>query len=141
MSLSQLIYTSTCTAEMTPRMSHLMALQSVNICQRYGLTGRVLVIPEKAMNIIEGPAPIVKAYVHAIRSDSLIGMLAIHDERALTAREFEDYAVWMSYKPAVAMRGVYHLTAERFQDALPSNVSVKTRLTIADNFRLDSVAA
>jgi len=139
--LYQMIYTSTSTPSVSLIDKVNLASYSVASCKELGLTGRVLVIPEKAINIIEGPAPIVKAYVHAIRSDSLIGMLAIHEERALTAREFEDYAVWMSYKPAVAMRGVYHLTAERFQDALPSNVSVKTRLTIADNFRLNSVAA
>lgn len=139
--LYQMIYTSTSAAGVTLIDKVNIASYSVASCKELGLKGRVLVIPEKAINILEGPKAIVKAYVAAIKADPLIGIVEIHEERPITEPEFKDYAVWMSYKPDVPMRGVYHLTAESFQQALPETVSVKTRLVIKENFSLEKVAA
>jgi predicted sulfurtransferase len=136
-----MIYTSTSALGVTLIDKVNIASYSVASCKELGLTGRVLVIPEKAINILEGPEAIVKAYVAAIKADPLIGIVEIHEQRHITELEFEDYAVWMSYKPDVQMRGVYHLTAESFQQALPDTVSVKTRLVVTENFSLKKVAA
>ena len=55
------------------------------------------------------------------------------------AREFDDYSVWMTYKPEQQMRNVYHLGAENFHEALPETLSRKTRLFIEANFTLDDL--
>lgn len=141
MSLSQLIFTSTCAAEMTPRMSHLMALQSVNICQQYGLTGRAFANDISAFAITEGPTDVAKKYFHAIQADPLVDTLLLHVERPIEQREFQDFSVWLNsranfdFGPFVGV-----LTPESFRAAMPENPSPRLRIMI-EAFRDEVLAA
>jgi len=141
MSLSQLIYTSTCTAEMTPRMSHLMALQSVNLCQQYGLTGRAFANDISAFAITEGPTEIVKKYYHAVETDPLVETILLHVDRLIEKREFDDFSVWLNSKasfnfgPCVGV-----LTPQSFQEAMPARPSPRLRIMI-EAFKQDVLAA
>lgn len=139
--LYQMIYTSTSAHGVSLIDKVNVASYSVSTCKELGLTGRVLVVPEKAINVLEGPEDIVKAYVEAIRGDSLIGLLVVHHSRSIEAREFDDYSVWMTYRPEKPMRDVYRLSAENFEQALPESLSSKTRLFIEANFNLSELAA
>ena len=141
MSLSQLIYTSTCTAEMTPRMSHLMALQSVNICQRYGLTGRAFANDISAFAITEGPTEIAKKYFHAVEADPLVETILLHVDRPIERREFSDFSVWLNsrasfdFGPCVGV-----LTPESFLAAMPVNPSPRLRI-MTEAFKYEVLAA
>ena len=139
--LCQMIYTSTSAPSVTLADKIKVASYSVSNCKELGLTGRVLVVPEMALNILEGDEAILRAYVEAIKDDALIDLLIIHQSQPITEREFEDYSVWMTYKPEVPMRGVHRLTPENFEVALPKNLSLKTRLFVDANFRLTEFAA
>ena len=134
--LSQMIYTSTSAPHVTLENKIAVASYSVATCHELGLTGRVLVVPEMAINIIEGPEPVLNAYVEAIRCDSRIELLIVHHAQHIEAHEFDDYSVWMTYKSDEPMEGVYRLTADNFEQALPDNLPLKTRLFIEANFVL-----
>ena len=134
--LSQIIYTSTSAPNVTLEDKVAIASYSVSTCHELGLTGRVLVVPEMAINIIEGPEPIVNAFVEAVRRDSRIELLIVHHTQFIETHEFDDYSVWMTYKSDVPMEGVYRLTADNFEQALPDNLPLKTRLFIEANFVL-----
>ena len=131
--LSQIIFTSTSAPHVTLEDKVKVAAHSVFMCKQMGITGRVLVVPEMAINVIEGPVDIVRAYVEAIRHDSLIDLLVEHNSQPIKEHEFEDYSVWMTYKPDEAIEGVYRLTLENFEDALPKNLPLKTHLYIEAN--------
>jgi predicted sulfurtransferase len=137
----QMIFTSTSARGVSLKDKVNVAAYSVRSCKTLGLTGRVLVVPEMALNILEGPEAIVTAYVEAIRGDSLIELLVIHHSQSIEAREFEDYSVWMTYKPDEQIQDVYHLSADNLEDALPKTLSRKTRLFISANFALDEMTA
>lgn len=139
--LCQMIYTSTSAPHVSLTDKVNVASYSVANSKELGLTGRVLVVPEMAINVIEGPEAIVTAYVEAIRVDIRIDLLVIHHSQTITEREFEDYSVWMTYKSDTPMRGVHRLTRENFEEALPKTLSSKTRLFIDANFNLTDVAA
>ena len=139
--LCQMIYTSTSAASVSLADKIKVASYSVSNCKELGLTGRVLVVPEMAINVLEGDEALVSAYVEAIRDDALIDLLIIHHRQSITEREFEDYSVWMTYKPDAPMRGVHRLTSENFEAALPKNLPLKTRLFIDANFKLTDFAA
>ncbi|WP_026941825.1 BLUF domain-containing protein [Hellea balneolensis] len=133
--LSQMIYTSTSAPHVTLEDKVNVASYSVATCDELGLTGRVLVVPEMAINVLEGPEAIVSAYVAAIRDDALIDLLIVHNTKAIEEHEFDDYSVWMTYKPdETPIRGVYRLTPDNFEQALPKNLPLKTRLFIEANF-------
>jgi len=141
MSLSQLIYTSTCSAEMTPRMSHLMALQSVNICKKYGLTGRAFANDISAFAITEGPTEIAHKYFQAVEADPLVETILLHVDRPVETREFSDFSVWLNskatfnYGPLVGV-----LTPQSFREAMPANPSPRLRIMI-EAFKQDVLAA
>jgi len=141
MSLAQLIYTSTCTAEMTPRMSHLMALQSVNICQQYGLTGRAYANDISAFAITEGPTEIVRKYFSAVESDPLVETILLHVDRPIQQREFTDFSVWLNSKATFNFGPfVGVLTPESFAQSMPANPSPRLRIMI-EAFKQDVLAA
>jgi len=141
MSLSQLIYTSTCTAEMTPRMSHLMALQSVNICQQYGLTGRAFANDISAFAITEGPTEVAKKYFRAVEADPLVETILLHVDRPIAQREFNDFSVWLNSKATFDFGPfVGVLTPQSFQEAMPANPSPRLRIMI-EAFKQDVLAA
>ena len=139
--LHQVIFTSTSALGVSLKDKVNVASYSVRSCKTLGLTGRVLVVPDMALNILEGPEAIVTAYVEAIRGDSLIELLVIHHSQPIEAREFKDYSVWMTYKPNKSIQDVYHLSAENLEGALPKTLSRRTRLFIKANFALDELAA
>jgi predicted sulfurtransferase len=139
--LRQIIFTSTSAPGVSLIDKVNLASYSVASCKELGLRGRVLVIPEKAINVIEGQGEIVKAYVDAITRDSLIGRVDIHDERSIDQPEFEDYSVWMSYKPDIPMRSVYQLTPANFHLSLPDSISSQARDCIKRHFSLENIAA
>jgi len=129
MSLSQLIYTSICAAEMTPRMSHLMALQSVNLCQKFDLTGRAFANDICALAMMEGPTEVVRKYYQSVDADPLVEALLLHVDRPIETREFKDYSVWLNSKASFnfgPLVGI--LTPESFARAMPANPSPRLRI-------------
>lgn len=114
-----------------------VAAYSVSMCKELGITGRVLVVPDMAINVIEGPEALINAYVEAIKNDALIDLLIVHHTQAINEHEFEDYSVWMTYSSDEPMKGVYRLTAENFKAALPKNLPLKTRIYIEANIVID----
>lgn len=141
MSLSQLIYTSTCTAEMTPRMSHLMALQSVNLCRQYGLTGRAFANDISALAMMEGPTEVVKRYYQSVEADRLVETILLHVDRPIKEREFSDFSVWLNSKATFDFGPfVGVLTPQSFQEAMPDNPSPRLRIMI-EAFRDEVLAA
>ena len=139
--LSQIIFTSTSMPHVTLADKVKVAGNSVTTCNLIGLTGRVLVVPEMAINVMEGPKTLLNNYVEAIRRDEMIDLLIIHNSQPIKTHEFEDYSVWMTYKSDEPMEGVYRLMAENFETALPKTVSLKTRLFIEGNINIDEAAA
>lgn len=134
--LSQMIFTSTAKAHVTLADKIKVAAYSVATSKEMGLTGRVLVVPDMAINVIEGPEDILTAYVEAVRADSMIDLVIVHNTQSIEAHEFDDYSVWMTYMSDDPVDGVYRLTAENFEQALPKNLPFKTRLFIEANFSI-----
>ena len=132
--LCQMIYTSTSAPRVSLSDKVNVAAYSVSNCKELGLTGRVLVVPDMALNVLEGPESILTAYVDAIKNDAMIDLLILHHQEPIEVRKFDDYSVWMTYKTAQDIKGVHLLTAGNFKDALPVNLPVKTRLFIDANF-------
>ena len=132
--LYQMIYTSTSAQSVSLSDKVTVAAYSVYNCNELGLTGRVLVEPGMAINVLEGPKTILRAYVDAIKNDAMIDLLILHHEEPIEDRKFEDYSVWMTYKPDRELKSVYRLTVENFEKALPINLPMKTRLFIDANF-------
>ena len=141
MMLCQMIYTSTSAPHVTLADKVNVAAHSVFICKQLGLTGRVLVVPEMAINVLEGPEDIIRPYVEAIRTDSLIDDVFILQSQQIESHEFEDYSVWMTYKSALLVEGVHRLTVENYQEALPKNLPSRTRFLVEANFTLSGLAA
>ena len=139
--LSQMIYTSTSAPGVSLADKVKIASYSVAICNQMGLTGRVLVVPEMAINVLEGPEVIITRYVEAIRKDALIDLVILHHSQLIDSREFDDYSVWMTYKPDVPMAHVYQLTADNFQDAVPKTLPLKTRLFIEASIDIKGIDA
>ena len=134
--LCQMIYTSTSARHVSLGDKVKVAAYSVSNCHELGLTGRVLVEPDMAINLLEGPEPILRAYVNAIENDAMIELLIRHHQEPIKDRKFKDYSVWMTYTPDEPLKGVYKLTAENFEKALPNNLPKKTRLFIDANFAI-----
>ena len=132
--LCQMIFTSTSAPGVSLGDKVNVAAYSVSNCNELGLTGRVLVEPDMAINVLEGPETILRAYVDAIKNDAMIELLILHHQEPIEDRKFEDYSVWMTYKPDKVINGVYKLTVENFEEALPGNLPIKTRLFIDANF-------
>lgn len=141
MSLSQLIYTSTCTAELTPRLSHEASFKSVQICKSIGLTGRVFANDISAFAMTEGPTELVRRYYKAVAADSLVETIILHVDRPIKAREFNDYYVLLNsqerydFGPSVGI-----LTDETLNAALPSHPSIRLRIMV-EAFKQDVLAA
>ncbi len=131
MSLSQLIYTSTCTASMTPKMAYLTSSKSVDICKSLGLTGRVFANNKQALAMTEGPTEIVRRYYHAVASDSLVENIILHTDREIKAREFANYSVWLNLETPIEFTDtVRHLTPETLSRAMPDNISLRLRMMV-----------
>jgi len=129
MSLSQLIYTSTCTDAMTPQKSVLISCKSVEVCRSLGLTGRVFANNRKALAMTEGPTEIVQRYFQAVQSDPLVQTIMLHSNNTITAREFVDYSVWLNVGVNFApCRGVRVMTRESIRSAFPSQASARIRI-------------
>ena len=131
MPLSQLIYTSTCTDELTPKKSHEASYKSVQICQQLGLTGRVFANDITAFAMTEGPTSLVKKYYQAVATDRLVDTIILHVDRPIPKREFEDYKVLLNSKeqfdfgPSIGI-----LTPESLEAALPSHPSSRLRIMV-----------
>ena len=131
MALKQLIYTSTCTDQMTPLLSHQVSLKSVNICSQLGITGRVFADDQQAIAMTEGPSDIVMGYYKAIAADSLVNSAFIHVERKIPQREFKDYSVWLNSREIHDVGSQVHvLSRQTLASALPPNLSAKVRIMI-----------
>ncbi|MEP3889845.1 MAG: BLUF domain-containing protein [Hellea sp.] len=141
MSLSQLIYTSTCTAELTPLLSHQASFKSVQICNQLGLTGRVFANDISAFAMTEGPTEIVQRYFKAVEADPLVETIILHVDRPIKQREFSDYFVLLNSKerydfgPSIGV-----LTPETLNAALPSHPSIRLRIMV-EAFKQDVLAA
>lgn len=141
MSLSQLIYTSTCTAELTPLMSHQASFQSVQICNHLGLSGRVFANDISAFAITEGPTEIVKRYYKAVEADPLVETIILHVDRPIKTREFEGFLVLLNsretydFGPSIGI-----LTPETLNAALPAHPSIRLRIMV-EAFKQDVLAA
>lgn len=131
MELSQLIYTSTCTDQLTPWLSHQMSMKSVSICKQLDITGRVFADDQQAIAMTEGPTDIVTGYHAAVAADSLVGSTFLHVERVIPAREFSDYSVWLNSRETYDVSPqVRQLTQASLTQALPPNLSAKIRIMI-----------
>lgn len=141
MPLSQLIYTSTCTAELTPKISHEASYKSVQICDQLGLTGRVFANDITAFAMTEGPTEIVKRYYHAVSVDPLVETILLHVDRPIKKREFDDYYILLNskerydYGPTIGI-----LTPETLERALPPHPSARLRIMI-EAFKEDVLTA
>jgi len=131
MTLSQLIYTSSCSAAMTPRMAYETSAKSVGICQKLGLTGRVFANNQQALAMTEGPTELVHSYYQAVAADSLVESIILHTDRIIPVREFSNYSVWLNVDtPIDFTETVCHLTAESLQHAMPAKISGRLRIMI-----------
>lgn len=131
MALSQYIYISTCIETLTPSLSHEMSRKSATICKGLGITGRVFANDKRALAITEGPSDIVKRYFEAVSKDDLVKNIALHAEREIPAREFEDYSVWLNSieTPRVSAQ-VRVLSDKSLASALPPNLSAQVQSVI-----------
>lgn len=141
MSLSQLIYTSTCTAELTPLLSHQASFKSIQICKQLGLTGRVFANDKSAFAMTEGPTELVRKYFKAVEADPLVETLLLHVDRPIKSREFTDYFVLLNsrerydFGPSIGL-----LTPESLNAALPAHPSIRLRIMV-EAFKQDVLAA
>jgi len=141
MPLSQLIYTSTCTAKLTPKLSHEMSYRSIQVCKELGLTGRVFANDLTAFAMIEGPTELVKKYYHAVSVDPLVETILLHVDRPIPKREFHDYYVLLNskerydYGPTIGI-----LTPKTLEQALPSHPSSRLRIMV-EAFKEDVLSA
>lgn len=141
MSLSQLIYTSTCTAELTPRLSHEASYKSIQICKQLGLTGRVFANDISAFAMTEGPTELVKRYFQTVESDPLVETIILHVDRPIKKREFNDYYVLLNsrerydFGPSIGI-----LTPQTLKAALPAHPSIRLRIMV-EAFQQDVLAA
>lgn len=140
MQLSQLIYTSTCTAELTPKISHQASYKSVQICEQLGLTGRVFANDITAFAMTEGPTELVRKYYHAVSVDPMVETILLHVDRPIKKREFDNYYVLLNSKehydfgPSIGV-----LTPETLEEALPSHPSIRLRIMV-EAFKEDVLA-
>ncbi|WP_409431937.1 BLUF domain-containing protein [Litorimonas sp. RW-G-Af-16] len=142
MSISQLIYTSTCTSAMTPEKSFQLSEKSIKVCQELGLTGRVFANDTQALAITEGPTDIVRRYYEAVGSDDLVESILLHTDRIIPAREFKDYSVWLNITtPIPFVDNVYHLSEDSLRRALPQNISARLRIMIEAYLKPDLLVA
>ena len=131
MALSQLIYTSTCTAAMTPRMAYIVSEKSVDICKQLGLTGRVFANNKQALAMTEGPTEIVRRYYQAVAADGLVENIVLHTDREIKAREFSNYSVWLNLDtPINFTNSVCCLSEQTLPRAMPKNISVRLRMMV-----------
>lgn len=131
MALSQLIYTSTCTDAMTPRMAYLVSEKSVAVCRQLGLTGRVFANNKQALAMTEGPTEIVRKYYQAVATDSLVENILLHTDRNIAAREFSNYSVWLNIDTPIDFTDtVCRLSEDSLSRAMPANISVRLRMMI-----------
>jgi len=141
MSLSQIIYTSTCTAELTPLLSHETSFKSVQICQQLGLTGRVFANDVTAFAMTEGPTEIVKRYYKAVESDPLVETIIVHVDRPILKREFSDFFILLNSRESYDFGpNIGVLTPETLHKALPANPSARLRIMV-EVFKQDVLAA
>jgi len=141
MSLSQLIYTSTCTDELTPKKSHEASHLSVQICQQLGLTGRVFANDITAFAMMEGPTSIVQKYYRAVESDQMVDTIILHVDRPIEKREFKDYRVLLNSKERFDIgREIGILTPESLEESLPLNPSIRLRIMV-EAFKRDVLLA
>jgi len=142
MKLSQLIYTSTCTNAMTPKMAYQVSVQSVSVCQQLGLTGRVFANNQQALAITEGPSELVRRYYQAVCADVLVETMILHTDRDVSRREFSDYSVWLNLGTPMTFTGtVRHLSAESLKHAMPEAVSGRIRVMIEAYLKPNLLAA
>ena len=131
MSLSQLIYTSTCADKMTPQLAYSVSLKSVTVCQQLGLTGRVFANDITAFAMTEGPTDLVKQYFLAVQADTLVETILLHVEREIEEREFEDYAVLLNLKESFdESPHIRKLTDQTLEESLPAKPSSKLRIMV-----------
>lgn len=131
MEISQLIYTSICTEEMTPWLSHQVSLKSISICKQLGLTGRVFANDQQALAMTEGQTDIVRRYYEAVKADPLVESILLHVDRPIKTREFSDYSVWLNSRESYDCGPqVHRLSAETLPHALPAKPSAKIRIMI-----------
>lgn len=131
MMISQLIYTSTMTDAVTPKMAYNMSAHSVSMCQQLGLTGRVFADNQQALVMMEGPTDIVQRYYRTVSEDARVETIMLHTDRKIKAREFRDYSVWLNLKTPIEFSDtVCHLSRESLNYAMPKIVSARLRIMI-----------
>lgn len=129
MSISQLIYTSTCTDAMTSLKAYQVSAKSVEVCHHLGLTGRVFADNQSALAFTEGPTEIVREYFKAVTADKLVESILLHVDRPIKKREFDDYAVLLNLPESFPVDDhVRPLTWDEVQIAMPKYPSAKLRL-------------
>lgn len=129
MEILQYIFTSTCSAAMTPKMAYDMSCMSVGICEKIGITGRVFANCQQALAMIEGPPMVVEQYYQAVNSDSVVETVFLHVNRVIPKREFLDYSAWLNLGTDFEFGDkVRKLTPETAISALPNNPSARLRI-------------
>ena len=126
--LFQTLYTSTSSSGVSLSRKIIVAEHSVKVCRSLGITGRVLAMPDMAINIIEGPKDIVEEYNRAVNEDDMIGFFAVFYESQIETRSFADYSVWLSYQDSDDMDGVHRLDKENINDAINGNLAPEPRI-------------
>lgn len=114
---------------MTPEMAYEMSCMSVSICEQLNITGRVFANRRQALAMTEGPSEIVEHYFQAVKADRLVETILLHVNRAIPAREFDDYSVWLNLGVNFEFgEKVRKLTPGTARLALPENPSPRLRI-------------
>ena len=142
MGLVQYIYTSVLIAELTPKNAFDTSAMTVNLCQQFGITGRVFANRQEALAIMEGPEDHVARYYQAVQNDPMTGTQILHVQRPIQAREFEDFSVWVNFgRDFEFTQHIRNLTPETLPLAWPENLSPRVRIMASAYLDADMLAA
>lgn len=124
----QSIYMSQCVTHLTPLERLQIARKSIMICGSLGLTGRVFVTGNDALNVTEGPPQLVDDYFKAMKADERTVSCILHSEKEITAPEFNEYSVWGDFVKTYELpENVYRLTRANLSSALPADATRRMR--------------
>jgi hypothetical protein len=136
--LSQIIYTTHLTDDISTEDYLEIGIKNDKICKSLGLTGRLFVVENEHLNIIEGPSSLNEKYFRAFVSDPRVGSTLRHYSTDIETREFSDYSVWVNHTALSAsfLGKINHLTRESLNTALPVGLSMKARMMVDGYVRI-----
>lgn len=130
--LSQIIFTTHLNGEIPIEDYIAIGVKNDTICNTLGFTGRLFVVENEHLNIIEGPSELNENYYTAFVKDPRASSTLRHFSQTIETREFPDYGVWAKHSamPDNVPPEIKPLTQESLNAALVPNLSVKLRLII-----------